>query len=243
MACQAFANLLSYAVNGQLQPDIVMVSVTNDINTNGIACINNNMSSCSTYCKNLTKSSAACFSCLSQAYSCPPGLVQGNTCQNTPVNCVADPNNGCCSKGCCPNAEQAVQCGNCLAAKAGKNGGQSSVTTLEVCMKESGLSQTDKILIGVFVSLAVVIAVVATVVVLRYKQARSKKDTFVDDLRLKGVNRDVIRQIQNLDSSRINSDVFKAVDTHLLLQKDAGAASTSAVASKATFAGSSDLDL
>ena len=208
MACKSFFQSQGIDINNITD---VMTEIENPINDAGINCINQNQTSCSTYCSDLAKSSTQYYSCLAQRDTCP-----GSTVIQTPINCAANPTDPSCAatNGCCPFAEQAVQCAACV----GRTGGQ-EISNYQQCLQEGGLSIGAIVGIVVGSVVGVILVIVAIVVSQKLRKAAKKRQDVVDDLRAQNVNSKVIQQISNLDNSEIDSKIWSDVDTRLMLKK------------------------
>ena len=210
MACKAFYVSQGYSDTTDIQ------TIINDVYSSGIGCINANQSYCSQFCQTLTKSSNACYKCLSQVASCP-----NVACRTTTTDCVNDPTNNCCASApagtqnvCCPFVQSAVECGSCLNSKSS---GSITTASLQACLKKEGLSRTDIILISVFTILGVILIVVVVVVTVRVKKRSQAKAKLVSNLQKEGVDGRVINSIKHLNNDTINSSIFKDVDQRLAL--------------------------
>lgn len=204
MACQPYNEKKQYSSTTTFD------QITNDIYTDGIGCINTNMPSCSAQCANLTKTAAACYSCLGQYASCPTG-----SCLNRQVNCAATPTDPCCTNAngsCCAIAELAVECGSCIAAN-----GQNQDAWIE-CSTSSGLSSKTVIIIVVCCVVALVVAISIIVVVVKLKSQAAARQKLVDNLEKKKVDPRIIQNVANLDYSKIDKDIFYKADVQLALK-------------------------
>lgn len=186
-------------------------TVQTDIYNDGIGCINANMPSCATQCTNLTKTAQACYGCLGQASSCP-----ASNCNIVPTDCASQPDDPCCSNAtgsCCPLAELAVQCGTCLAA----NGNTAAAWTS--CSQAQGLGTRTIVIIAVCCAVALVVVIAIVVVVVKLKAQARAREKLVVNLQREGVDPRIVRHIQNLNYSRIDSRIFHDADVHLALQQ------------------------
>lgn len=203
MACVSF--LKSQGIDPK---NTTIDTVTSTIFAQGIGCINANQTSCINYCADLTKSETACYSCLAQSSTCGDVACRGETGSGS---CL-DPQN-INAKGCCPSAAAAVECGTCLA----KNG--QSMDGLQSCLKETGLSSTDKIIIIVCSIVGFLILVIAISVSVVLKQKSDAKKRLIENLEKKGVSADVIERVKQLKSADIDATSYKAVSESLYLNK------------------------
>ena len=155
MACAEF-----FSLTGLSTTKNTLSELTDAVFYNGIDCVNSNMASCANSCSDLTKTSSACYSCLSQVNSCPGSICIGVN----GVNCSSNPTDPCCSNSnsCCPYARSAVECGTCVAHHAGSN--SQSVADFEACLKPTGLSKS-KLIIIIVVSVVVLIIILAIIIV------------------------------------------------------------------------------
>lgn len=200
-------------------------TVLNDLYADGIGCVNNNQASCVNFCRDLTKNPDRCYECLGQTSTCPD-----NKCR-TPLDCSLseNANSPCCTEnaGCCPLAQDAIECSACISSK-----GTATMDTVRQCTQPSGISRTTTIVIIVVVLVVVIIIITAVVVALKLRKSAKNRQALINDLKQKGVNSKVIQQIGNLDYSKIDSKVFKDVDVNLL--KKAGQRAKPAVNKDAT---------
>lgn len=205
MACAAYSAIKNYS------PNESFTNIQNDIYADGIGCINANMPSCVTQCRNLTKTATACYSCLSQYPSCP-----STDCVTKQVNCANTPNDECCttSKGsCCPLAELAVQCGSCIAA-----GGQTEAA-YKACLESSGLSSKTIIIIVVCCVVALVVVITVVVIVVKLRNQAKARQKLVTNLQKSGVDPRIVQNVANLNYSKIDSSIFRDADVHMALKQ------------------------
>lgn len=208
-SCEAFFQAL-----GVNPADAQLSDIQNDVFNQGVGCVNSNMGFCANACRDLTKNLDACYTCLSQAGTCPDTV-----CRQTPVDCKQNPDSVCCKtlekKGsCCPLVKEAVECSFC----AGKNNptGAPTLQAYTACNSSQGLSQTVLIIIIVVSIVTVLLVVVVVVVVVKLRRKRRAKKQLEADLRTKGVSSAVSRQLGQLD---ISSNVAKNLDLDTMLQK------------------------
>lgn len=207
MACKSF-----FASQNFPTTSFNLQEVQNAVFAQGIGCINTNLLSCSTVCNDLTKSETACYSCLSQAPSCPPQSCRGVQ----TGNCASDPNGACCPNkalGCCPYAQQAVECGTCVS----KNGGQTS-DDFTACLQTKGVSHTVLIVIIVCSVIVVIIIIAAVVIALKVKKSNQAKQSLIDSLPTNTDPR-IVQEMQGINSANIDSKVFSDVAQKLSQKK------------------------
>jgi len=190
-----------------------LLTLQTELNNDGINCINNNQTFCGNFCRDLTKSQSACYSCLASANTCPPNFNgTSNSCRtSTGINCNVSPNEPCCKVGCCPVAKSAVACAVCVAS-SGQN-----IDAFISCYSSGGLSTTVLIVIIVcsVVGAAIIGASIYLVVRLRKKQQAQEK--LVSNLQKRGVSQETIQEVENINYAEINPEVYKEVNRNLVL--------------------------
>ena len=210
MACAEF-----FSLTGLSTTKNTLSELTDAVFNNGIDCVNSNMASCANSCSDLTKTSSACYSCLSQVNSCPGSICIGVN----GVNCSSNPTDPCCSNSnsCCPYARSAVECGTCVAHHAGSN--SQSVADFEACLKPTGLSKS-KLIIIIVVSVVVLIIILAIIiVVVKVRKQAASRQKLVDNLTNRGVDKRIVHQIGDLNYSKIDSSIFHQADVDIALKQ------------------------
>lgn len=211
MACVDFFKSQGLDINTASLEDM-----TNAVNQEGVNCINANMASCENACASITKTPTPCYTCLAQVNTCPD-----IKCRTSTVNCAQTPTDPCCPSatvqaGCCPFAKSAVQCGSCVSAQGG---GAQTIDSFKACLVPTGTSTTTIIVATVVSVVGAIIIIVAIVVTVKLRQRAKAREKLVTQLRKRGVDKNIIAGVENIDYSQIESGTFKEVDTRLALNR------------------------
>jgi len=214
MACYDWLTLHGYTPEKLQDDPSVLPALQTMVNNEGINCINNNQTFCGNFCKDLTKSESACYSCLANAASCPPNFNAGttNSCRtSTGINCNTNPNEACCKVGCCPVAKSAVACAACVASS-----GQ-SIDAFISCYNQGGLSTTILIVIIVCSIVGAVIIGATIYLVIRLKKKQKAQEKLVTNLQKRGASQETINAVENINYAEVNPEVYQQVNRNLVL--------------------------